>query len=57
MLPIVRFLPGSKADAIILARQDDNQSPAGTETLVVDHTYSTYLFLHIVEYTRIREVT
>ena len=30
--------------------------PANGES-VVDHTYSTYLFLHIVEYTRIREVT
>ena len=29
----MRFLPDSEADAIILARQDDNQSPAGTETL------------------------
>jgi len=28
-----------------------------SQYVVVDHTYSTYLFLHIVEYTHIREVT
>ena len=35
----------------------DGSYTFGLANIVVDHTYSTYLFLHIVEYTRIREVT